>query len=167
MSRRLSSPLLLLLLAGCADSAPLRLLGPGEARLQASASTTTEKVPVDIYSFVPCAMGGVGETVHLTGTLRQVTHVTINRNHATYMTHVNPQGLGGVGLSSGLKYRGTGVSKSVLTIGVGQTQTLVENFRLIGQGPGNNLLLHENLHVTVNANGVVTAEHDNFSFECR
>jgi hypothetical protein len=167
MNRRLSSSLLVLLLAGCADSAPQRLLGPGEARLQASASTTTEKIPVDILSFVPCALNGAGETIHLTGTLLNISHVTTNRNHATITTHVNPQGLGGVGLTSGRKYRGTGVSKSVVTLGVGQTQTFVENFRLIGQGPGNNLLLHENLHVTVNANGEVTAEHDNFSFECR
>jgi hypothetical protein len=43
----------------------------------------------------------------------------------------------------------------------------VNNFRIIGQGKGNNFLVHENLHLTINANGVATAVHDNFSIDCR
>jgi hypothetical protein len=43
----------------------------------------------------------------------------------------------------------------------------VNNFRIIGQGPGNNYLVHEVFHVTINANGEVTAYVDNFSIECK
>ena len=43
----------------------------------------------------------------------------------------------------------------------------MNNFRIIGQGPGNNFLVHETFHVTINANGVVTATVDNFSVECK
>lgn len=32
--------------------------------------------------------------------------------------------------------------------------------------PGNNFMVHENFHVTVNANGTVTSVHDNFSVTC-
>ena len=38
---------------------------------------------------------------------------------------------------------------------------------LIGQGPGNNLILHENFHVTILADGRVTSFHDNLSVECK
>jgi hypothetical protein len=46
-------------------------------------------------------------------------------------------------------------------------QTFVNNFRIIGQGPGNNFVLHENFHLTINANGEVTTVHDNFSADCK
>jgi len=32
---------------------------------------------------------------------------------------------------------------------------------------GNNFLVHETFHVTINANGSVTAFLDNFSIDCR
>ena len=46
-------------------------------------------------------------------------------------------------------------------------ETFVNNFRIIGQGPGNNFLIHENAHLTINANGDVTVTHDNFSAVCK
>jgi len=45
--------------------------------------------------------------------------------------------------------------------------TFVNNFKIIGQGPNNNFLVHENLHVTINADGTLTAFVDNFSFTCQ
>jgi hypothetical protein len=43
----------------------------------------------------------------------------------------------------------------------------VNNFRLIGQGSGNNLQVHQNVHITINANGTVTATVDNTSVDCK
>jgi len=43
----------------------------------------------------------------------------------------------------------------------------VNNFRIIGQGPGNNFLVHETFHFTINANGNVTAFVDHFSVDCK
>lgn len=45
--------------------------------------------------------------------------------------------------------------------------TFVNNFRIIGQGPDNNFLVHENLHMTVNPNGALTSFVDNFSLTCQ
>ena len=45
--------------------------------------------------------------------------------------------------------------------------TYINNFRIVGQGNGNNFLVHETYHVTVNANGEATAYVDNFRVECR
>ena len=33
--------------------------------------------------------------------------------------------------------------------------TFINNFRLIGPGPDNNLQTHQTIHLTINANGVV------------
>lgn len=44
---------------------------------------------------------------------------------------------------------------------------LINHFRMVGQGPGNNYEVHENSHVTVNANGDFTASHDNLSITCK
>ena len=50
---------------------------------------------------------------------------------------------------------------------VGVQDTFINNFRIIGQGPGNNYLVHQTVHLTVNANGVVTASVSNSSVECK
>jgi hypothetical protein len=47
------------------------------------------------------------------------------------------------------------------------SQTFVNNFRIIASGPGNNFLLHEETHITINANGAVTVLHDNLSIVCK
>jgi hypothetical protein len=60
-----------------------------------------------------------------------------------------------------------GVTSHEFNINVGQQETFINNFRIIGQGPGNNFLVHENSHVTINANGVITSFHDNFTVECK
>jgi hypothetical protein len=41
------------------------------------------------------------------------------------------------------------------------------NFRLIGQGKGNNYLVHSIFHFTINAKGEVTAFVDQVSVECK
>ena len=45
--------------------------------------------------------------------------------------------------------------------------TYVVNYGLIGQGKDNNLKGHILMHVTVNANGEVTAEIENYEMDCR
>jgi len=45
--------------------------------------------------------------------------------------------------------------------------TLANNSRIIGPEQGNNFLVHETYHITLNANGEVAAEMDNFRGECK
>jgi len=79
----------------------------------------------------------------------------------------NPQGVSGFSLTTGTKYQATGITRDNFSGRFGFEETFVNNFRIIGQGPGNNFLVHENFHITVNANGTVTSFHDNFSIECK
>ena len=124
----------------------------------------------DSVVFVPCADGGVGEFVHLTGKLHILGTTTINGNNFSGTVHMQPQGISGVGLTTGDKYHATGITKGSFKGSVvnGQYQESFENnFRIIGQGPGNNLLVHQTIHITFKANGEMTASVENIKMECK
>lgn len=144
------------------------LAGPAPALAKAETFTVSERFPIDIVVFVPCAAGGAGELVELSGDLHALFHVTLDGSGGFHAkSHFQPQGVSGTGLTTGDKYQGTGVTQDQFNGKVGFEFTFVNNFRIIGQGPGNNFLVHENFHVTVNANGEVTAFVDNFRVECK
>jgi hypothetical protein len=129
-----------------------------------------ESVDIAMWVWVPCANGGAGELVELNGPLHTLITYTINGNNVSGKTHFQPQGISGVGQDTGDKYQGTGVTQSNFKGSLNNGQynvTSVNNFRIIGQGHGNNFLVHENFHLTINANGEVTTMHDNFSVECK
>jgi hypothetical protein len=118
---------------------------------------------------VPCANNGAGEDVVFLGNLHVLITSTINSGGgARFKFHFQPQGLSGIGTITGDSYQATGVTQETDVIGkVGAETTFVNNFRMIGQGPGNNFLVHETFHVTVNANGVLTVFFDKATTECK
>ena len=162
-------------LAGRGGSGPyVRPLDDGGGGLPAYAAATSFTVstetPFSDSGPVPCANGGAGEQVDLSGSLHELFHVTVDDSGAVHVTaHDNPQGINGVGETTGAKYQATGVTEDHENQGSGGlpvTFTYVNNFRVIGQGPGNNFLFHENMHVTINADGTVTVSTDNARFTC-
>lgn len=135
-------------------------------------TTFTENmiIPISLEVDIPCANGGAGDVVRFEGELHDLFHVTINQNSAMFKFHDNPQGLSATGLFSGVKYQATGVTQRQFKISASNgvyEETFINNFRIIGQGPGNNFIVHETYHVTFNANGILTAEVDNFTVECK
>lgn len=121
-------------------------------------------------AYVPCANKGAGEVVSLSGPLHVLITYTVNGNHVSGKTHFQPQGLFGTGQVTGDAYHGVGVTQSEFSGSLenGQfNQTYLNNFRIIGQGPGNNFAIHENFHLTINANGELSTYHDNFSADCK
>ena len=142
--------------------------GPSSAYAAAQTNTFVEKISVDITDFVPCAAGGAGEEVHLTGKVNQVFHSTVDSAGGAHVkVHMNDQGISGTGLTTGDKYQRTGATNSEINVKVGTEHTTVFTLNLIGQGNGNNLLIRLMEHITVNANGIVTAEVENISVECK
>jgi hypothetical protein len=133
----------------------------------ASSFTANTFTPIDLVVFVPCANGGAGELVELSGTLHDLFSITVNGNSLHVKVHDQPQGVSGTGLTTGDKYQATGVTQEEFNTSFGVQDTFINNFRIIGQGNGNNLLVHENFHITINANGTVTALHDTFSIDCK
>jgi hypothetical protein len=120
------------------------------------------------FTFVPCADGGAGEEVVFEGNLHILFTVTADKKGGFHVkSHFQPQGLSGVGSSTGDSYQATGVTQDHYNLKAGETYTSVNNFRMIGQGPGNNFLIHSTFHYTINAKGELTVEHDNSSVECK
>ena len=135
-----------------------------------AAVTTNESVPFAQVAFVPCANGGAGELVLIEGNLHILTTFTINGNNVSGKVHFQPQGAKGTGLTTGDTYNATGVTQENFkqSLQNGQfTDTFINNFKIIGQGPDNNLLIHQTVHITINANGEVTSQVDNTTVECR
>lgn len=142
----------------------------GSSVAQALAITTNDFVPFAQLAFVPCADGGAGELVLISGILHLQQHITINGSHATIKTHAQPQGADGVGLTTGDKYSATGVTQEEdgIALQVSASEfTFINNFKIIGQGTDNNLLVHQTIHTTINADGTVTSVVDNTTVDCQ
>lgn len=140
--------------------------------VNASAQASSIKTDMSTHVWIPCALDGTGEYVLLEGTLHIVANVFWDNAGNLHVTgHSQPQGVKGVGLTSGDKYIGTGVTRYNYIFGsVGfpiYIETYINNFRIIGEGNGNNYLIHQNLHMTINANGEVTAYVDNYEADCK
>ena len=161
-------------LTACTEStspgAPLRVFDQPPVLAAAEAATHITQ-PFSTSLWISCANEGQGEMVALSGSLDLVNHSSQDENGGEHLSmHVRPASMTGVGATSGLMYRGTGgglVSEFNAADGLPAVYTMINNFRIIGQGPGNNLLMHMTIHVTVNANGEQTAEVDLSSYECR
>jgi len=126
---------------------------------------TNEKVPISLSVVIPCT----GDNVTIQGPLHVVDAITLNANTVHLTQEANPQDVSGVGSLSHAMYRGVGVTRSDLNFNVNgfpAQETFVDNFRIIGQGRAANYMIHENAHVTINANGVVTTAFDDFKATC-
>ena len=152
-------------LLACSVIVLATLATPANAAVQLN-----DKTVIDLTVFIPCAAGGAGEIVDMRGPLHTLISLTTNGNNVSGKFHFQPQGISGVGESTGEKYQATGVTQQTFKTSFQNGQanlTFVNNFRIIGQGAGNNFLVHETLHININADGTLTAYHDNFSVDCK
>ena len=88
--------------------------------------------------FIPCANGGAGEEVSLTGTVKIVRQETYNNQRFTSTLHVHTEGITGVGLSTGDTFTAIGGSQAAHTgtieYGGQYSATYTQQMRLAGQG---------------------------------
>jgi hypothetical protein len=136
----------------------------------AAAVTENDKIPVEIDLDIPCANGGAGELVSLTGDLHVLTTFDINANVVRGRFHDQPEAVSGFGSVSGDRYQATGVSQGEFKSSLHNGQAIVSfinNFRIIGQGTGNNFLVHQNIHLIINANGDITTVVDGVEADCK
>jgi hypothetical protein len=118
--------------------------------------------------FVPCANGGAGEL--LTGTIdvHSLITSTVNGNLDSSQFQFQPRG-SLVGRITGDTYRLTGLTRGTYneSLQSGEyTLTYVNSYQLIGPGPGNNLLVREIAHLTLDGDDVIV-HHDDLSIECK
>lgn len=128
-------------------------------------------IPIDgLSAFVSCADGGVGEFVDLSGALHVLESVTSNSNSISGKMQVAPRGVVGIGETTGITYRGVGVTEQTFAgslLNGRFTITSVNNFLLISGSSNGNLRVHETLQTVINANGDVAVTHDNLTIDCR
>jgi hypothetical protein len=132
----------------------------------ASATAVTQQIPFD---FVLAPEEACGEAIHLNGTLlAEFSSTESSGGNIEVGFHFNPQGITGVGLTSGATYHATGVTLGTTTTRAngGISDTFVNSFKIIGEGSAPNFLETDVIHLTVNANGVVTATVEQSMIRC-
>ena len=154
-----------------ADVTPAVLDGSNSASLQLGAFTdkVNLQVPTWFHAQNPCAGGRFGEIVVFTGNQHLVFGQTSTANgHLNTTLHWNADGVIGVGQYTGFQYRATGVTQDhvVSNAPLPYSETMINNYHIIGQGQATNMDLKETTHVTVDANGYVTAWVTDYSFVC-
>lgn len=156
-----------------AFAAALTLAGltrPRAADAQAANTMTNVTTPVDTILASPCANGGAGELLHITGRVHTLIHSTVNDNHTTVTFHSQAEDVTAVGLTTGDVYRSGGVVRqtdSFQSDGATSETTIIMDVLFLGPGPDNNLVSHSVFHLTFNDNGELTSSHFDFSSECR
>jgi len=137
----------------------------------AQAQVVTNETVSSAYpyaGFVSCANGGAGE--YMTGTIdvHNLITSTVNGNVDTWQFQFQPRG-SLVGRITGDTYQLNGVTRGMYTDSLHDdhhTLTYVNKYQLIGPGPGNNLIVREIAHITINADDEVVIAHDDWSVEC-
>ena len=139
----------------------LSALGVPPAQAQAIVNTDVTTTPF-VLDWSVYTKEGFIEVAHFEGEMQIVSHTTANRNQG--MTHIltNIHALG-VGTVTGDTYEFMDSTNERITFDrLPFEGTLVYDRRIIGPGPENNRVVHWTLHVTINANGEVTASVDNY-----
>lgn len=146
--------------------------GPNAASGQLG--TTTDRVNLQIPTLFhaqnPCAGGRFGEIVVFTGNQHLVFSQTSTANgHLSTMIHWNADDVTGIGQYTGFAYRATGVTQDhvVSNAPLPYTETMTNNYHIIGQGQATNMDLKETTHVTVDANGNVSAWVTDYNLVCQ
>jgi hypothetical protein len=165
MTTRGRAVVLVVALALAASLLTLAVVLAKPAQAQAQTFTDTDQSP---FSFT---VDGCTEPVFLEGTFYTVAHTTIDANGERHVKfHFNIQGQG-EGESSGDKYVFHSVSNSHQNFTEDNANfTFSDTARLIRQGsatPTDDFNLIFLVHVTINANGEVTADVAKFEPECK
>jgi len=103
------------------------------------------------------------EVVEIRGTIHLVNQT---QTDGTVIGHFNYQNVSAVGLTSGNIYRVSSVDQSSLASPFPSDITSVQSFHLISLGSSSNLLVHVLFHITVNAEGDVTASISDLDMQC-
>lgn len=128
----------------------------------AQASTQTQNISIPFSQSIGPVLGhpcGTGDNMLVSGNLHAVVHTTLDPNGGFHQKiEVNHQGVSGVSLLTGAKYRIIRASSMISQQTNGATVIVdVSNQRLQAQEPGQDFFLHRLLHMTFNANGELTS----------
>jgi hypothetical protein len=133
---------------------------------QSNGNSTTD-IPFDLTIFVPCANGGSGEWVELTGSTNLKYSFTWTDHGFTYGYHANTYVITGVGQSTGEKFVGSGSTDGNVFAAWVNNQwiaTFSDKLRIIGQNT--RFFLKNSYHVTVTPDNEPKADLEKQESEC-
>jgi len=131
-----------------------------------AATPYNDKQDFDMTTLGIQAFGCNGEELQVTGGIYHLDlHGTINKDNFSAVEHVNAQNFKLVGTATGTTYTGS-VSynqsfNETFTNGKFVTKT-TQSILLSTPGGKNNVMVKMDVHLTLNANGTMTASIDNF-----
>ncbi len=133
----------------------------GSIMAQATSTTTNTEMPFTA-SLTDCN----SQPVVVSGTMHMVTHYTMDASGGTHIEiHTNYQDVSGT--SGTITYRAVSSNHHSFNSNGAQTEfTVIDDVRLISRGPTDNLTIRATMHITINANGEVTAVFTRFEMVC-
>ena len=133
-------------------------LTSANASSNASTRTSTVAIPFENTVFVPCANGGAGEDVLVTGKFNLVYQMTWTDHDFTMVYHDNDHQVKGVGLSSGETFTGSGGTNGTFMGAWVNSQwvgNFVERTKIVGKNTVFTIIQKLHLIVTPDGNVVV------------
>ena len=130
-----------------------------------AANSGQADIPFVVTLINPCN----GEAVDVNGVVHADATITITGKTIHMTAHFNPQGLTGVGETTGATYHGTGVTRmdqEASVVNGSFTSTFINRFDFIGHGSVPNFSVHETAHITLNEDGTMTVSFDKLSTTC-
>jgi hypothetical protein len=172
-----------LALAACADGpVASRALAPstaakdvvtGSSNAAAASLAGMDRVniniPTQFHAQNPCAGGRFGEIVVFTGNQHLVFfESSMSNGHLNSKLQWNADDVTGIGQYTGFTYRATGVTQehTITDVTLPYDFTMINNYHIIGQGQATDMDLHETMHVTIDANGNLSAWVTDYNFSC-
>jgi len=124
------------------------------------------KIPVSLTAYAACP--DAEENVPLSGQLHVVSKAVFDGGGGAHIgLHINPIRLRGIGAESGDEYLAVGALNLTANLRKLPAEfTYVNNLNLVRKGAGDNLRLHVNTHVTIDAGGRITATVLNVDADC-
>jgi hypothetical protein len=132
--------------------------------VSAQAAASVEQVP-----FEADVLACNGDVIHLSGRLLVVfTETATPSGGFMFSAHFQPQGVMGVDLVTGTRFIATGLTREITVLSPpgGFTDAFVNQFHIQATTGEESFIVSEVLHITVNANGDLTASVDNFRATC-
>lgn len=147
----------------------LAVLAFNASPVLADSRSEIDRYPLSLIIYNPCA----NEDVLVEGTLLSVERWYEDANggwHASF--HITPQNFTGVGLTSGAEYVFSGTVHEMFTwnwpnIDRAETETFIDQHRLISKGVSENSVIQETYHFTLNANGDGVTFHYDLKIMCQ
>ena len=168
------SVLTLALLFSCTKNVADASTPTGEEATVANASSNSSSgniihaVPFETTLFVPCANGGAGEDVILTGFTNFIYQMTWTDQNFTLVYHDNVHQVKGIGASSGDTFVASGGTNGTVMGSWVNSQwigTTIQQLRLVGRK--NSFFVTYKYHITVTSDGKAVASSNEDTADCR